>query len=201
MKATIITLLSLIVIFFLSQAFMVNSSKKIESLKYDVIQKFENFEIRKYQPANFSYVKMNANSYKESSGKGFRTLAGYIFGGNEKNQKIAMTSPVAMDLEDSITMKFMIPNNINLNELPKPNNKEVKFIKESKKIVAAIRFGGWASDEKIEKHKQELIQLLEKNNIKYINKFSYFGYNPPYEVINRRNEVIVELDKNFENGI
>lgn len=201
MKTSIIITLSLIIIFFLTQAFMANSTKKVESLKYEVLQKFEKFEVRKYKAANFSYVKMNASSYKESSGKGFRTLAGYIFGGNEKNQKIAMTSPVAMDLDDSITMKFMIPNDLDLDDLPTPDNDQVKFIKESEKLVAAIQFGGWASDSKIEKYKKELIQHLKENKIEYKNKFSYFGYNPPYEVINRRNEVIVELDKNFENGI
>ena len=108
-----------------------------------------------------------------------------------------MTSPVAMELDDSITMKFMIPNDLNPDELPTPDNKQVKFIKESEKFVAAIEFGGWANDSKIEKYKIELISYLKENNIKHLNKFSYFGYNPPYEVINRRNEVIVELDKNF----
>ncbi|WP_223265802.1 SOUL family heme-binding protein [Vicingus serpentipes] len=201
MKITAITLLSLIILFFITQAFMANSTSKIETLKYNVIKSYDKFEIRKYKSANFSYIKMNANSYKESSGKGFRALAGYIFGGNESSQKIAMTSPVKMELDDSITMKFMIPSNLKPEELPKPDNKEVKFTTEPEKIVAAIRFGGWANDNKIENMKKELIQLLKENDIKHTNKFSYFGYNPPYEVINRRNEIIVELDKNFTNGI
>lgn len=201
MKATIITLLTLVIIFFITQAFVANSTSKIESLKYEVLKKYDEFEIRKYEAANFSYVKMNANSYKESSGKGFRTLAGYIFGGNEENKKIAMTSPVEMELEDSITMKFMIPSDINPKDLPKPNNKNVKFITEKEKVVAAIRFGGWASDSKIEKYKKQLIELLSAKGIKHNNKFSYFGYNPPYEVINRRNEIIVELDQNTLDGI
>lgn len=201
MKATFITLTSLVIIFFISQAFMARSTSKIESLKYEVLKQYDEFEIRKYEAANFSYVKMNANSYKESSGKGFRTLAGYIFGGNEENKKIAMTSPVEMELEDSITMKFMIPSNINPEDLPKPNNKNVKFITENEKVVAAIRFGGWASDSKIEKYKTQLIKLLSAEGIEHKNKFSYFGYNPPYEVINRRNEIIVELDQSIINGI
>jgi hypothetical protein len=30
-------------------------------------------------------------------------------------------------------------------------------------------------------------------NLQHNNHFSYLGYNPPYEMINRRNEIVVEL--------
>jgi hypothetical protein len=35
--------------------------------------------------------------------------------------------------------------------------------------------------------------LLEKHGLKHRGNFSYMGYNPPYEMLNRRNEVVVEL--------
>ena len=50
-----------------------------------------------------------------------------------------------------------------------------------------------ADDEKIEKYSQKLSALLAKEGIAHTESFSYLGYNPPYEVINRKNEVIVEL--------
>ena len=59
--------------------------------------------------------------------------------------------------------------------------------------MAAITFGGWANDEKLEKYKQKLKSALEAEGIAYTNKFYFFGYNPPYEVFNRKNEVAVEL--------
>jgi hypothetical protein len=34
---------------------------------------------------------------------------------------------------------------------------------------------------------------LKANGLSYTGKFSYLGYNPPYQVIGRRNEVVVEL--------
>ena len=110
-----------------------------------------------------------------------------------KNEKIAMTSPVAMSLEDSMTMMFMVPKKFNKETLPQPNQSQIKFQQEPAKTVAAISFGGWANDEKIEKYKQKLIEALEAEGIVYSNRFYYLGYNPPFEFFNRKNEIIVEL--------
>jgi hypothetical protein len=141
----------------------------------------------------FSSVKLNKKGYKESSSEGFGILAGYIFGANETNEKIAMTSPVVMELGDTSKMMFMVPKNYNLKNLPNPNNPKIVFEKKEEKIIAAIRFDGWADDEKIEKYKSILINELVKEKLNYLDKFTFLGYNPPYEVMNRRNEVVVEL--------
>jgi len=34
---------------------------------------------------------------------------------------------------------------------------------------------------------------LEKHQIAYTGPFSYLGYNPPYQLVNRRNEVVVKV--------
>ena len=181
--------------FIIIQIFAFKSSKNIETYPYKVIKKYKNFEIRTYDEALFTSVKLNSNNYKNESSKGFSILAGYIFGGNDKKQKIAMTSPVTMSLEDSMTMMFMVPKKFNKETLPKPKNSQIKFKQVPKKTVAAISFGGWANDKKIEKYKQKLITALKTEGISHTNKFYFFGYNPPYEVFNRRNEIIVELEK------
>ena len=177
----------------IAQIYLSRSTQQTEQHSYKVIKKFDKFEIRKYDAALFSSVKLNQKGYKESSSEGFRILAGYIFGANETNEKIAMTSPVVMELGDTSKMMFMVPKNYNLKNLPNPNNPKIVFEKQEEKIIAAIRFDGWADDEKIEKYKTILMNELVKEKLSYINKFSFLGYNPPYEVMNRRNEVVVEL--------
>ena len=112
---------------------------------------------------------------------------------NLRNEKIAMTSPVAMKLEDSVTMMFMVPHKLEKEMLPKPNQSNIEFREEPAKTVAAISFEGWANDEKIEKYKEKLKVALDTKGIKYSNLFYFLGYNAPYEVFNRKNEVIVEL--------
>jgi hypothetical protein len=150
-------------------------------------------KLGKYEPAIFSSVKLNAKSYKETSYKGFRILANYIFGENDRNEKIAMTSPVTMQIGDSSKMMFMVPKGYEVENLPDPKNKNIVFEKQEEKIMAAIQFGGWANDEKIEYYKNLLAKELDKQNIAYSNTFCFLGYNPPYDLVDRRNEVVVEL--------
>jgi len=167
--------------------------RNIETYPYKVKKKYDRFEIRSYEATLFTSVKLSTKGYKNSSSKGFSILAGYIFGNNDRNEKIPMTSPVSMSLEDSMTMMFMVPKEFNKDMLPKPNQSGIEFKEEPAKTFAAIRFSGWANDTKIEKYKQSLKSALDAQGISYTNRFYFFGYNAPYEVFNRINEVLVEL--------
>lgn len=195
MKIISIVLGVLLLIFIGVQLFAIKSQRNIETYPYKVTKTYDSFEIRDYEPTLFTSVKLSTKNYKESSNKGFSILAGYIFGDNDRNEKIAMTSPVAMTLEDPITMLFMVPKKFEKEKLPQPNQPQIVFKKEPAKTVAAISFNGWADDDKIEHYKKKLKFALEKEEIPYTNRFYFLGYNAPYEVFNRKNEVIVELSK------
>jgi hypothetical protein len=195
MKIVSIILGILLIAFIVIQLFALKSQKNIETYPYDVTKTYDNFEIRTYESTLFTSVKLSTKNYKESSSKGFSILAGYIFGDNDRNEKIAMTSPVAMSLEDSMTMLFMVPKKFDKETLPQPNQSQIVFTEEPAKTVAAIAFKGWANDEKIETYKQQLKLALDKQGIAYTNRFYFLGYNAPYEFFNRKNEVIVELPK------
>ena len=195
MKVVSIILGIIAVAFIAVQIFALKSQKNIETYSYVVNKEYDQFEVRRYEATLFSSVKLSGTTYKETSSEGFSVLAGYIFGNNERSEKIAMTSPVAMTLEDSSTMLFMVPNKFNKETLPQPNESKIKFHNEPAKTVAAIQFKGWASDKKIEKYKQKLIAALDNEGISHTDRFYFFGYNAPYEVFNRKNEVIVELQK------
>tara|TARA_B110000285_G_scaffold67540_1_gene77570 strand:+ start:2775 stop:3356 length:582 start_codon:yes stop_codon:yes gene_type:complete len=179
--------------FIIIQLFAISTQRNIETYPYVVTKKYDKFEIRRYEASLFTSVQLSSNKYKDASSKGFSILAGYIFGGNENNEMIAMTSPVAMSLNDSMTMMFIVPKKFKKETLPQPNRSEVKFIEEPAKTVAAISFGGWANDEKIEYYKQKLIAKLDAQGITCSNQFYFLGYNPPFEFFNRKNEIIVEL--------
>lgn len=193
MKAFYTILLILTGIFILVQSFAIRSVSSVEKHKYNVLKTYDDFEIRQYESALFSSVILPESSYEESSNRGFRVLAGYIFGGNETGEKIAMTSPVSMEIGDSTKMSFMVPADYNESDLPKPKNGSIFFEKKEGSTMAAIRFGGWADDKTIEEYKLKLTDLLAKEGLEHSGKFIYLGYNPPYVVVGRRNEVVVEI--------
>lgn len=193
MKIALITSGIILLAFIITQLYAMSEQRNIETYPYTVKKKYDGFEIRSYEATLFTSVQLSGNKYKEASSTGFSILGGYIFGGNKKSEKIAMTSPVSMSLDDDMTMMFMVPKKFNKETLPQPNQPAIKFVEQPAKTVAAITFGGWANDETIAKYKQQLIIALNNEGIKYTNRFYFLGYNPPFEVINRKNEIIVEL--------
>jgi hypothetical protein len=191
----VLIIFSVIFLFFLaSQCFLYKSSHDIEGYKYVIIKSFTDFEIRAYEASLFTSVKLETDDYSDASSQGFSILGGYIFGKNENKEKISMTSPVSMTLEEDMTMMFLVPNNLKKEDLPKPDNSHIKFIEIPDKKMAAITFSGWANNNKIQSYKLALMKLLDENGIKHSNKFLVLGYNPPFELFFRKNEIIVELD-------
>ena len=193
MKIILVSVSVILLGFLAVQAYAMSTSRNIESYPYTVIQEYGDFEIRQYEASLFTSVTMPTDKYEEASGKGFSALAGYIFGGNERNEKIAMTSPVAMSLEDSMTMMFLVPKAYKKEDLPKPNTESITITEMPAKKVAAITFGGWADAEKIDRYQTELLKALDREGIAYTNKSYFLGYNPPFEMVGRKNEVIIEL--------
>lgn len=196
MKILLSIALVLLIIFAIVQAYAIKSQKDIEVYPYEVFKTYDSFEIRTYESTLFTSVKLETSDYKKGSRQGFSILAGYIFGGNDRGETIAMTSPVSMSLEDSMTMMFMVPKSIKKEALPAPNQSGITFTVEPAKKMAVVTFGGWANAAKIERYKTTLTKALDQAGIPYTNRFYFFGYNAPYEVFNRKNEVVVELQTN-----
>jgi hypothetical protein len=164
-----------------------------ETPEYTVVKKFDSVEIRHYPALVLASTQMGSGTYSENSGNGFRTVAGYIFGDNAAGEKISMTAPVMVEMDQPMQMSFIMPSAYSMEELPEPNNKQVYLHEASPKTLAVIRYGGFSNDDRFEEHKQKLIRVLEGADIKVTGEFMFFGYDPPYNLVNRRNEVAVEV--------
>jgi hypothetical protein len=169
------------------------TSKNIETPKYKVIKTYDEVEVRLYPKMVVAKTNLADKSFDNQGSNGFRTIAGYIFGGNEKNEKIAMTAPVVMNMGDSASMYFVMPKSYDKSELPTPNSKNVQIVEVAEKTLAVISYGGFSSDEKIEKHRKQLEQILQKNKLQTKGAYLYMGYNAPWDIINRKNEVAIEV--------
>ena len=184
-----ITITALLII----QSFTTMAFAETEKQKYRVVHSGKEFEIRFYPSALLATVRSDANTYRELAYPGFRKLAGYIFGGNEAETKISMTSPVHMDMNSS-SMSFVMPSAYSEESLPTPDDPAVKIERTEDVYVAAIRFGGYASDKDIRRYSEKLKSLLEEKGITWYGNFRYLGYNPPFQPFGRRNEIIVNVE-------
>ena len=168
---------------------------KVEKQKYEVVFKGKGFEIRHYPSVILATYYSKAKKYKELSSPGFSKVAGYIFGNNESKSKIAMTSPVHMDMNsETSSISFVMPGEYDINNLPKPSSSEVKIHKSESEFVAVVSFGGYANDQVIKEQSEKLNTLLRDNNIKVIGKYRLLGYNAPFQFWGRTNDVIVAVE-------
>jgi hypothetical protein len=165
----------------------------IEEPQYEVITAWEehSIELRSYAPRLLAVTTMT-----EGQNNGFRVLAGYIFGGNNSDQKIAMTAPVQRSMDDSAEMAFMMPAEYSLSDLPTPEDDRVSFREAPGYTAAVIQFNGWADMEKAEANWQVLQAFLLERDIAIAGEPSLNQYNPPWTLpFLRRNEIIVPISE------
>ena len=182
-----------IVLLILSQFFMAYQSNKIETPKYTVLKAYDDFELRQYGSMILAQTVMQSASYENTSSQGFRTVASYIFGGNEENKKIAMTAPVIMEMGDDTKMSFVMPKEHSMESLPEPSSEEVKILKVSPKKYAVITFPGYANNKKIDKYAKKLLKSIKSEGLETVGNVKFMGYNAPWQVIGRKNEIAVEI--------
>ncbi len=157
-----------------------------EEAVYEVIQKFENFEIRLYQERYVIQVLYN------NEGGGFQKLFNYISGQNQSSQKIEMTTPVTQYTSgNQQVMQFYLPNRFDQSNAPLPLNNSVEVASISAGYFAVIQYSGFASDKNFFKHAEILKNSLEKENIDFNEPPIKATYNGPFTLPNlRRNEAM-----------
>ena len=170
---------------------MATQANAIEEPVYQVEKSWEaeQIEIRAYAPRVMAVTDM-----AEDSDSGFKVLAGYIFGGNAREEKIAMTAPVQQSMAGEKEMAFMIPAEYALEDLPEPEDQRVSFREAPAYTAAVIQFSGWASAEKADENWHQLRQFLIAEGIDITGEPTLNQYNPPWTLpFMRRNEIIVPV--------
>ena len=187
------------------------SSMAYENPKYNVITTDGDFEIREYQPMIAAEVTTTGEREKASN-EAFRILAGYIFGKNIANDKIAMTAPVTVNntksekiaMTSPVTynesnngewnMRFMMPSKYTLETLPKPKDERIKFVEVRSEKFVVLRFSWWWSDSNINKHREMLEKYIADKDIKTEGSYIFAGYNSPFTLpFLRRNEAMFKI--------
>jgi hypothetical protein len=180
----------------------------IEEPSYQVTLKAEPFEIRQYAPLIVAQVEVSGD-LSEASSAGFRLIANYIFGNNiavrdggvnlaeSAPEKIAMTIPVIAEGKgDQKTwlIQFVMPKQYTMDNLPKPNNPQVKLIPIGPQKLAVIRFTGFVGDDKVQEKTTELMTWIKSRNELPLGNPRLARYNPPWSIPwMRRNEILIPI--------
>ena len=184
----------------------------VETPPYKAVLRDGDFELRDYPALVVAEVTVDGDQ-KEAASKGFRLLAGYIFGANKKRQSIAMTAPVAQQaVSEKIAMtapvaqtqgaagtwvvRFTMPSSWSLQTLPVPDDSRVKLRNTEPARFAVLRFSGLAQPNDVQTKFNELLGLVKSHDLHAIGSVSLAQYNPPWTLwFMRRNEVMVEVER------
>lgn len=164
---------------------LASMSQEYETQTYEVIKKIEDAEIR-YYPA--------VMRIKTSQSNGFASLFGFISGKNSMGQKIAMTTPVYTHKNDGQqTMEFVLPKKFTPQNVPKSISEKVAVYQSKPGYYIAYTFGGYSFNWLTKKATQKLEEIIIKHQLSSVNNPLLLVYNSPYELMNRKNEILFEL--------
>ena len=170
----------------------------IEEPKFKILVDEGELEIRSYDEYLVAETTIEG-SFDTASRKGFRRVAGYIFGENKnstgQSEKIQMTAPVTVKPDnEGWVLHFVMPSNYDMSQLPVPNNDSILLKKIEAHLAAVISFSGFTTDAKIQNKTEELKIWLEKKDFKIAGRQQIARYNDPFTLPwLRRNEIIFKV--------
>ncbi len=185
----------------------------IEQSRYRVVQRFDDFEIREY--AAQVVAETDVSGTRASAGNaGFRLLAGYIFGRNRGEAKIAMTAPVTQAEGSKIAMtapvtqassgsgegaarwrlQFMMPAEYSLETLPEPLDPAIQLRRIPARRVAAMVYSGTWSEGRYLEHLGRLQEAMRREGLPSRGEPVWARYDPPWVPwFLRRNEILIDV--------
>ena len=169
-------------------------------------------EIRDYPAMTMAAVTVDG-SKERASGRAFRVLANYIFGGNSGNAKIAMTTPVVSkpatmiqyagepvmdeavpERSETWTQAFILPSEYEMSELPAPEDGAIRIFRTAPYRVATVRFEGAGSPAQYARARETLSAELAERGIEHAPVPEYAGYDAPWvDPRKKRHEVHFRL--------
>ncbi|GJQ97362.1 SOUL heme-binding family protein [Tanacetum coccineum] len=151
----------------------------LETPKYQILKRTATYEVRKYSP----FIIVETQSDKLASSTGFNDVAGYIFGKNSREEKIAMTTPVftqAFDPDMSkMSIQIVIPSDKDLESLPDPNKEDVGLRSVQGGFAAVLKFSGKPMEDIVREKEKLLRSSLFSDGLKPKDGCLLARYNDP----------------------
>ncbi len=180
----------------------------IETIPYAVELRDGPFEIRAYGRRIVAEASVDGERDRAANA-GFRRLAAYLFGGNSQRRDIAMTSPVLQSrvskatlesgdlaLPEAWTIRFALPRDATLGDLPQPTDPTVRLIQLEPTRAAVIRFSGLTGEKRADEKLAELDAFVTNRKLGPTGPAILARYDPPWTLwFSRRNEIMRELEE------
>ncbi len=179
----------------IAAALVTTDAFALEEPEYTIVETFEEWELRRYEPYLVAETVVDGD-LRQSGNGAFRILAGYIFGDNEPEQKMAMTAPVLSEAdEEGYRYQFVMEQAYTMDTLPAPNNALVELKAIPERLVAALRFSGTWKEEKIADLTTNFLEELDRAGYRASADPLFARYNPPFTPwFMRRNEILIEVE-------
>ncbi|KAM3603331.1 uncharacterized protein V6R79_020497 [Siganus canaliculatus] len=162
-------------------------------------QQGKDYEVRTYHATKWVSTTLSGMEWDAAMNTGFRRLFNYIQGKNQNKVKVDMTAPVSCLVnpgagpacESQFTVSFYVPEEHQADP-PEPSDSEV-FVEHRKEFTAYVRtFGGFANEKMRRDELLKLLESLQRDGVQYVDQpFYSAGYDSPFKLTNRRNEVWV----------
>ncbi|KAF6737548.1 Heme-binding protein 2 [Oryzias melastigma] len=167
-------------------------------------KKAQDYEIRTYHPAKWVSTTLSGMQGEEHLKTGFRRLFNYIQGNNKNKIKVDMTAPVTCHVVPRrrpgvrVSVHHLLLPARGASGQP-PRTQRGRGVCGGQKGDHRLRLTGGFSNENMKR--EELLKLLEslkRDGVEFVdNPYYTAGYDSPFKLTNRRNEVWVL--KNAEN--
>ena len=160
----------------------------IETPDYKVTEKDGKFEVRDYPAMTVARTSMGDGD--------FMRLFRYISGGNEAEQKIAMTAPVLMKHEGEGTgMSFIVPKDVAAKKVPAPKDSAVTMDELPAGRFAVYQYSGGRNEANEQEALSKLRAWVDKRRLEVEGDPMFGYYDPPWiPPFMRRNEVMLHVD-------
>lgn len=160
-----------------------------EEASHKVIKEAGPIQLREYPALQLIQTEMT-----DSRDGGFMRLFRYIDKGNEKEQKIAMTTPVFVEMEDNIRkMSFVLPAEMKAEEVPAPISTKLSHVQTQPGLYATYRYNGRVEVSPKEVY-EKLEAWMEANGYEQKGLEVHAFYDPPWTPAPmRRNELLIPV--------
>ena len=93
--------------------------------------------------------------------------------------------------ESDYLMHFFVSHSLQ-KDTPKPTSPKVKLIEYPETFAYVRSFGGFSTSKNLRENGAKLYAALQKDKIPYDDsEYLYAGYDAPYKLTNRHNEIMV----------